>query len=114
MSEEIVRKQRGQDKSRIMKVGRGRERSDCNITLLLHPKLRRRITYEGRKSEVDVKGNRRTGHVRNGDIIILEVFLQGTRVRRGARTKIVTMDMGVFRNHLSRTWRSDRMGLRGG
>ena len=51
-----------------------RERSDCNITPLLHPKLWRRIMYEWRESEVDVEGDWGAGHVSDGNVIVFEIF----------------------------------------
>ena len=59
------------------KRGRGvvRKRSDRNITPLLHPKLRRRITYERRESEVDVRRDGGASHVGDGDIGVLWLAL---------------------------------------
>ena len=87
---------------------------DHNITPRLHPKLWRRITYERRESEVDVRGDWGTGHVANGNVIVFEVFQRRTRARRGARMGVTTVDMRVLRDHSSRTWRRDRTGLGGG
>ena len=70
--------------------------------------------YERCKSEVDVGGNQGTGHVSNGDVIVLKVFQWGTRTRRGMGVRVMAMDTGVLGNHSSRAWRRDRIGLRGG
>ena len=69
--------------------------------------------YERCKSEVDVGGNQGTSHVSDGDVVILKVFQWGTRTRRRMGVRVIVTDMGVLRNHSSRVWRRDRMGLRG-
>ena len=76
-----------------------------NITSCLHPKLWRRITYEGCKLEVDVGGNWGASHVGDGDVVIVEV------IQRGTRARVVMTDAGVLRDHPSGTWGRNRMRL---
>ena len=51
-----------------------RKRSNHNITPFLHPKLQRRIMYEGCESEVDVGRDWKASHVGDGNIVILEIL----------------------------------------
>ena len=67
--------------------------------------------YERHKSEVNVGGNWGAGHVRNGDVIVFEVFQMGVRMRGGTRVMVVAADDGVFGDHPARMWRRDGTGL---
>ena len=69
------------------------KRSDCNITPFSHLKLRRRITYEQHKSEINVGGDWGTSHVCDGDIVIFQVSQRGTRTRGGTGTRVTAMDV---------------------
>ena len=91
-----------------------KKRDDRSITPRLHPKLWRRITYEQCESEVDVRGDRGTGHVADGNVVIFEVFQRRTRARRGAGVGVATADTRVLRDHSSRMRRRDRTRLGGG
>ena len=90
------------------------KRSDRNITPRLHPKLRRRITYERRESEVDVRRDRGTHHVGNGNVVIIKVLEGRMRTRGGTRAWVTATDTRVFWDHSSGTWRRDRTRLGGG
>ena len=91
-----------------------RKRSDRNITPHLHPKLRRRISYERRESEVNVRRDGEACHVGDGDIVVIEVFEGGVRTRRGMRTWVATTDTRVLRDHSSGARRRNGMRLRRG
>ena len=82
-----------------------------NITLLLPPKLWRRIMYKRRESEVDIGGDWGAGHVCNNNVIILEVFQQRVRTRRELEARVTQMNNRIFRNHSARVWRGNGMRL---
>ena len=86
------------------------KRSNRNITPRLHPKLWRRITYERRESEVDVRGDGRAGHVSDGDVVVIKVFERRVRARRGTRTGVAMADARVLGDHSAGTRR--RYGAR--
>ena len=90
------------------------KRSNCNITPLLHLKLRRGITYERCKSEVSERRDRGAGHVGDGNIVILEVFQGRMRTRRGMGVGVVAMKDGVFRDHPAGMRGRNRVRLRRG
>ena len=73
-------------------VVKRKERDDRNITLRLHPKLRRRITYERCESEVDVRRDGGAGHVGDGDIIVFKVLERGMRMRRRTGARVATLN----------------------
>ena len=58
--------------------------------------------YERHESEVSKGGNWETSHVGDGDIIILEIFQGGTRMRRGTGVRVVVANDGAFRNRPAR------------
>ena len=108
-SEGVMRtKEKGKRKEMLKK------RDDCNITPRLHPKLWRRITYEQCESEVDVRGDRGTGNVADGNVVVFEVFQRRTRARRGAGAGVATADTRVLGDHSLRMGRRDRTRLGGG
>ena len=67
--------------------------------------------YERCKSEVDVGGNWRASYVRDGDVVILEIFQRGARTRGGLRVMVVSANNGVLGDHPVRLWRGNGMGL---
>ena len=76
-----------------------KKRSDRNIAPRLHLKLQRRITYEQRESEVNVRRDGGASHVGDGDIIVIKVFERGTRTRRGTGVWVATTDARVLGDH---------------
>ena len=88
------------------------KRSNRNITPRLHPKLRRRITYERRESEVNVRRDGGASHVSDGDVVVIKVFEGRVRARRGTRTGVVAADARVLGDHSAGTRR--RYGARSG
>ena len=97
-----------------MKTEHVERKEDHNITPFLHPKLQRRITYGWCKSEVDIERDWGAGHVSDGDIVVFKVLQRRTRTRRGARTRVTTMDMRVLRDHPARPRGWNRTRLRRG
>ena len=73
-----------------------KEKVNHNITPLLDPKLWRRITCEGRESEVAIGGTGGASHVGIGDIIIrVIVVIGGGGVGNGrARSLVMTARIG--------------------
>ena len=48
--------------------------------------------YEWHKSKINIGGDPGAGHVRDGNIIVFEVFLRRTRTRRGTGMRVMMTD----------------------
>ena len=92
---------------------RSEERSDRNITPFLHLKLRRRITYEWRESEIDIRRAGGTSHISDGNVIILKVFQGRMRARGETRARVTATDTRVLRDHSTGAWRRNGTWLGG-